>query len=179
LSDRWLTVKIESMRRQGIVEKDGRWYGLSGKLAIRAYELSLYAIAQAKRMAAGLAKMSSIRAIVLFGSVAKKTANEYSDLDMIIVTGKPADEVKEDIISAITGLESKYHIAIEPLIMTKGDFLDNVNSEEGGIIYGIADGYEVLADKTGELAEILRNRVEEIRSSHVYLEEEGIWLRAK
>jgi len=179
LSDRWLTLKIESMKRQGIIKKDGKWYGLSGKLSISAYELSLYAISQAKRMAARLAKLPCVRAIVLFGSVARKAAHEYSDLDLIIVASKPAEEVKGEVISEISKLESKYHIMIEPLILTKGDFLDNVNSQEGGIIYGIADGYDVLADKTGELAEILRDRVEEIRSSHEYLEEAGIWLRVK
>lgn len=179
LSDRWLTVKLESMKRQGIVEKDDKWYGLSGVLAISAYELSLYMISQAKRIAAGLTKLHFVRAIILFGSVAKKNAHEYSDLDMIIIASKPTDEVKDGVISEISKLESKYHIAIEPLILTKDDFLDNVNSQEGGIVYGIANGYEVLTDKTGELAEILRNRVEEIRSSHEYLEEAGIWLKAK
>jgi len=66
-----------------------------------------------------------------------------------------------------------------PFILTKDDFLYNVNSQEGGIIYEIADGYEALADKTGELAEILRNRVDGVRSSHEYFEEAGKWLRVK
>jgi len=79
----------------------------------------------------------------------------------------------------ILKLESKYHITIEPLVLADEDFLDNVFSHEGGIIYGLAEGYEVLVDKTGEFAKILRSRVEEIKRSHDYLEEARIWLKTK
>ena len=179
LSDRWLTIKLEELERGGVVEKNGKWYGLSGKLAISAYELSLYMRFQAKRMAAELAKLRFVRMITLFGGVAQKNAHEYSDLDMIIVVSEPVDKVKKEIKLEISRLESKYHITVEPLILAKEDFVDNVNSCEGGIVYGVAEGYEVLVDKTGEFAKILHNRVEEIKRSHDYLEEARIWLKAK
>lgn len=179
LSDRWLTIKLEELERGGVVEKDGRWYGLGRKLAISGYEVSLYMSLQAKRMAAELAKLRFVRMVILFGSVAQKDAHEYSDLDMIIVVGGPVDEVKKEVTSEISKLESKYHITAEPLILTEEDFLDNVHSHEGGIIYGVADGYEVLVDKTGEFAKILHNRVEEIKRSHDYLEDAGIWVKVK
>ncbi|MBA7495481.1 hypothetical protein ES702_06068 [subsurface metagenome] len=179
LSDRWLTIKLEELGRGGVVEKNGRWYGLGGKLAISAYELSLYMIFQAKRMAAELAKLYFVRVIILFGSVAQKVAHEYSDLDVIIVVSGPVDKVKKEILSEISGLESRYHITVEPLILAKEDFLDNVHSHEGGIVYGVADGYEVLVDKTGEFAKILHDRVEEIKRTHEYLEDAGIWLKAR
>ena len=179
LSDRWLTIKLEELERGGFVEKNGKWYGLSGKLAISAYELSLYMRFQAKRMAAELAKLHFVRMITLFGNVAQKNAHEYSDLDMIIVVSEPVDKVKKEIKLAISRLESKYHITVEPLILAEEDFLDNVYSYEGGIVYGVAEGYEVLVDKTGEFAEILHNRVEEIKRSHDYLEEARIWLKVK
>ncbi|MDI6905183.1 MAG: nucleotidyltransferase domain-containing protein [Candidatus Bathyarchaeia archaeon] len=179
LSDRWLTIKLEELKRGGFVEKNGKWYGLSGKLVISAYELSLYMCFQAKRMAAELAKLHFVRMITLFGSVAQKNAHEYSDLDMIIVVSEPVDKVKKEIRLEISRLESKYHITVEPLILAKEDFLDNVHSYEGGIVYGVAEGYEVLVDKTGEIAKILHNRVEEIKRSHDYLEEARIWLKVK
>jgi len=179
LSDRWLTIKLEAMKRLGIVEKKGKWYGLIGKLDVSAYDLSLYMISQAKRMAAGIAKLHSVKAIILFGSVAHKNAHEYSDLDMIIVVSKSTDNVRGEVISEISKLESKYHIMIEPLILKKEDFLANIDSHEGGIIYGIAEGYDVLVDKTGEITGILLNKVDEIRSSHEYLEEAGVWLKIK
>ena len=179
LSDRWLTVKLEELEGGGVVEKRGKWYGLSGELAVSAYELSLYMRFQAKRMAGELAKLRFVRAIILFGGVAQNNAHEYSDLDMIIVVGESVDEVKKGVISEISKLESKYHMTIEPLILAEEDFLDNVYSHEGGIIYGVAEGCEVLVDKTGELAKILHNRVEEIKRSHDYLEEARIWLKVK
>ncbi len=179
LSDRWLTIKLKELEGRGVIEKNGKWYGLSGKLTISAYELSLYMSFQAKRMAANLARLHFVRAIVLFGSVAQHLAHEYSDLDMIIVVSKPVDKVKKEVTSEISKLESKYHITIEPLILAKEDFLDNVDSREGGIVYGVADGYEVLVDKTGEFAKILHNRVEEIKRSHDYLEDVRIWLKTK
>ena len=179
LSDRWLTNKLKELEDEGIVEKGGKWYGLSGELEVSAYELSLYMSFQAKRIAADLAKLHFVKAVILFGGVAQKNAHEYSDLDMIIVVVKLADKVRKEVTSRISELESRYHITIEPLILVGEDFLDNVYSRDGGIIYGIAEGYEVLFDKTGEFAQILRDRVEEIKRSHDYLEEVGIWLKVK
>jgi len=179
LSDRWLTIKLEELEGGGVVEKSGKWYGLSGELGVSAHELSLYMSFQAKRMADELAKLHFVKVIILFGGVAQKNAHEYSDLDMIIVVSEPVDKVKKEVVSEISKLESKYHITIEPLILAKEDFLDNVYSHESGIVYGIAEGYEVLVDKTGEFTKILHNRVEEIKRSHDYLEEARIWLKAK
>ncbi len=136
-------------------------------------------ISQAKQMASELANLLFVRAVILFGSVAQKKASEYSDLDMIIVVNEPYDRVKKGIMSSISRLESNYHITIEPLILVEEDFLDNVYSGEGGIIYGVAEGFEVLVDKTGEFGKILRDRVEEIRLSHDYLVEERIWLKVR
>jgi len=179
LSDRWLTAKLEGLEGREFVEKRGRWYGLSGELDVSAYELSLYMRFQAKRMAGELAKLHFVRAIILFGGVAQNNAHEYSDLDMIIVVGESVDEVKKEVILEISKLESRYHMTIEPLILAEEDFLDNVYSREGGIIYGMAEGCEVLVDKTGELAKILYSRVEEIKRSHDYLEEARIWLKVR
>ena len=179
LSDRWLTIKLGELEGEGVVEKEGKWYGLKRETEVSAYELSLYMIAQAKRMASELANLRFVRAVILFGSVAQKNVSEYSDLDFIIVVSEPVDKVKKKVILEISRLESNYHITIEPLIFAKEDFLDNVYSREGGIIYGVAEGFEVLVDKTGEFGKILRNRVEEIRRSHDYLVEERIWLKVR
>ena len=179
LSDRWLTIKLRELESGGVVEKNGKWYGLGGELAISAYELSLYMSTQAKKVAWKLAKLHFVRAIILFGGVAQKNAHEFSDLDMIIVVSESSDKVKTEVVSKISKLESEYHLTIEPLILAEEDFLDNVYSDEGGIIYGLAEGCEVLVDKTGEFARILHNRVEEIKRSHDYLEEARIWLKVK
>jgi len=179
LSDRWLAVKLRELESRGVIKKSGRWYGLAKKLNFSAYELSLYMNFQAKRMTDTLAKLPFVKAIFLFGGVAQKRANEFSDLDMIIVVDGPIEKVRKKVMSKISELEMKYHIMIEPLILTEEDFLDNVYSSEGGVIYGVAEGFEVLVDKTSELAKILQNRVEEIRRSHEYLSEARIWLKTK
>jgi predicted nucleotidyltransferase len=179
LSDRWLTIKLKELEDRGVVGKNGRWYGLRADLEVSAYELSLYMRSLAKRMARELAKLPFVMAIVLFGGVAQNNAHEYSDLDMIIVVNEPVDKAEKLAIPEISKLESKYHMTVEPLIFTVEDFLDNVHSHEGGIIHGIAEGYEVLFDKTGEWTKILHDRVMEIRRSHDYLKEVGIWVKAK
>jgi predicted nucleotidyltransferase len=179
LSDRWLTIKLGELEGEGVVDKSGKWYGLKQEKEVSAYELSWYMTSQAKQMAIELANLRFVKAVILFGSAAQKNASEYSDLDMIIVVSEPYDRVKKETMSAISKLESNYHITIEPLILAEEDFLDNVYSREGGIIYGVAEGFEVLVDKTGELAKILRDRVEDIKRSHDYLEEARIWLKVK
>jgi len=179
LSDRWLTVKLNELLREKVVEKSGRWYGLTRELDISSYELSLYMIFQARQVARELAKLRSVLAIVLFGGVAQKRAHSYSDLDMVVVVSEPVDEVREKVLSRVSELEWRYHVTVEPLILTRKDFLDNVNSREGGIVYGLAEGCEVLVDETGELGKLLRNRIEEIKRSHDYLKEARIWLKVK
>lgn len=179
LSDRWLVIKLGELEGEGVVEKSGKWYGLKHETFVSAYELSLYMISQAKLMASELASLHFVKAVILFGSVAQKNAGEYSDLDMIIVVSEPYDRVRKETMLEISRLESNYHVTIGPLILVKEDFLDNVYSCEGGIIYGVAEGFEVLVDKTGEFGEILRNRVEEIRRTHDYLVEERIWLKVR
>lgn len=179
LSDRWLAAKLEELEREGIVEKSGKWYGLRRELSVSAYELSLYMASQAKRVAGELANLRLVRAVILFGSVACRNAGRYSDLDMMVVVGEPFDRARGEVISEVSRLESKYHVTIEPLVLSKDDFLDNVQSREGGVVYGVAEGFEVLVDKTGEIGKVLRSRVEEIRRSHDYLEEGRIWLKAR
>jgi predicted nucleotidyltransferase len=179
LSDRWLTIKLEELESKGVVKKDGRWYGLGGRLDVSAYELSLYMDFQAKRMADELAKLPFVEMIVLFGGVAQKRANVLSDLDIIIVVSEPVEKVKGDVMTVVSRLEMKYHIMIEPLILTEKEFLDNVYLRKSGIIYGVAEGFEVLFDKTCKLAKTLYDRVEEIRRSHEYLKGSRIWLKTK
>lgn len=179
LSDRWLTIKLKKLESEGVIRKDGKWYCLKGELTVSPYELSLYMSFQAKRMAAELAKFPFIKAIILFGGAAQKKASEYSDLDMIIVVSEPVSRVKEEIITKISELEWNYHLMIDPIILTEKDYLENVQSHEGGIVYGLAEGFEVLVDKTGTFTRILRNKIEEIKRTREYLEEGRIWLKVR
>lgn len=179
LCDRWLAIKLRELEEGEVIEKSGKWYGLRKEPEVSTYELSLYMIFQAKRMAGELASLPFVRTITLFGSVAQDNAHAYSDIDIIISVSESVDKVKKEVFTEISRLESKYHTTIEPLILAEQDFLDNIYSQEGGIIYGIAEGFKVLVDRTGKATEILRSRVEEIKNNHDYLEEEGVWVKAK
>lgn len=179
LSDRWLTIKLSELQNEGLINKEEKWYCLKEELPVFPYELSLYLSFQAKRIGNNLAQLHFVQAIILFGGVAKKNAHEYSDLDMIIVVGEPVDKVREELLAKISELELNHHLMVEPLILDEKDFLGNVYSREGGIIYGVAEGFEVMLDKTGKITQILHDRIEEIKRTHEYLEEARIWLKVK
>ena len=179
LSDRWLTIKLNELENRGVLEKDGKWYGLAGDFTVSAYELSLYMVSQARQLAVELSRLRSVQAIILFGSVPKREAHEYSDLDMIIVVNEKAGKVRDRVVSKISELERRYHLTIEPIILSTEDFLSNIQSDEAGIVYGVAEGFEVLATKRGSLDRILSERVEEIRKTREYLKEGRIWLKAE
>lgn len=179
LSDRWLTFKLQKLVDKGFVLKNKRWYSISDTVEVSACELSFYLRRQAQRIAAKLGKLTVVNFVVLFGSVAQKKAHQYSDLDLLIVATGSVEKAKKTVLAEISRVESIFHLTIEPLVFSEQDFLGNVHSKEGGIIFGLADGFEVLLDKTSNLSETLRNRIREIRSTYTHIDEEGIWLRAK
>lgn len=179
LSDRWLTIKIRELKNGNVLERNGKWYGLKSDFTVSPFELSLYTISQARRLAGELSRLHSVQTIILFGSVPKKDANEYSDLDLIIVVEQDVGKAKERVISKISELERRYHLTVEPIILSTEDFLVNIRSDEAGIVYGVAEGFEVLSDKGRKLTRILNERVEEIRKTREYFDEGRIWLKAE
>lgn len=179
LSDRWLTVKLKQLQDREVLKKDGKWYGLTDELTCSAYELSLYMISQAGHLARRLARMRSIQGVILFGSVPRQKADEHSDLDMVIVLDQDVESVRRRVASKISEFERRFHLTVELVALSTGDFLANIRLQQAGIVYGIAEGFKVLADKRGTLGRVLRERVEEIRRTREYLKEGRIWLRAE
>ena len=179
LSDRWLTIKIRELENGNVLERNGKWYGLKSDFIVSPFELSLYTISQARHLGSELSRLHSVQTIILFGSVPKKDANEYSDLDLIIVVEEDVGKAKERVISKISELERRYHLTVEPIILSTEDFLVNIRSNEAGIVYGVAEGFEVLIDKGRKLTRILNERVEEIRKTREYVDEGRIWLKAE
>lgn len=177
LSDRWISKKLGELIDVGVITKSGRWYRLDEPLSVSGYELNLYLRTQAMRMANELAEKDSVEAVILYGSLARGIAHEYSDLDLIIVVDDP--DSKQKIQGMIPRLESRYHFTIEPLIFLPNDFRDNLESQSGGIIYGVAEGYQVLYDRAGDVSDILEKRVADIRGSHEYLEDVRIWVKTR
>lgn len=183
LSDRWLMKKLDELKKEGTIKHEGRWYKLAKTPAIHPYERSLYrrTLQLPQAVEYLLEKCSYIQTIVLYGSTADGTCGPRSDADLLIaIKDKPVSEAKEEIIELVNELELTLHLPMEPLVLSVDDYLSDVSSTEGGIIYGITNAYEVLYDRTqGELVRPLRDRTEEIRQEYTYLEDVRQWVRAK
>ena len=178
LSDRWISKKLGELVDAGVITKSGRWYRLVESLSASGYELNLYLRTQAMRIANELAEEDSVDAVILYGSLARGIAHEYSDIDLIIVVDG-SDGGKQKIRGIIPRLESRYHFTIEPLVFSPMEFRDNLESQSGGIFYGVAEGYQVLYDSAGDVSEILEKKVGEIKESHEYLEDVRIWVKTR
>ncbi|PKP56357.1 MAG: hypothetical protein CVT88_10285 [Candidatus Altiarchaeales archaeon HGW-Altiarchaeales-1] len=84
--------------------------------------------------------------IILFGSYARRTYTEYSDIDLLVVAdGLPKDRIARHKILNDVKLKFiyKYHIRISPIFIEPCDLsVKNINP----LIYGILTGYRVLYD---------------------------------
>jgi len=98
---------------------------------------------------------------------------------MLIVVDHDVEKARRQVASKISEFEKRFHLTVEPLLLSTRDFLANIRSQDAGIVYGIAEGFEILASKRAALRVILRERVEEIRKTRQYLEEGRIWLKAE
>ena len=183
LSDRWLMKKLDELKRARIIKRGAGWYKLAKPPAIHPYERSLYRRTLQLPQAVDhlLERCPYIQAIILYGSTADDTCGPRSDADLLIVVkDKPLAEARGEIIECANELELTLHINIEPLVLSVQDYLSDVSSTEGGIIYGITSAYEVLYDRTrGEVTRALHNRAEEIRQNYTYLESVRQWVRVK
>ncbi len=84
--------------------------------------------------------------IVLFGSYAKGTYTEYSDIDLLVVAkGLPENRMARHRILNEVKLEFiyKYHIRFSPVFVEHRDLsVEHINP----LVYGILTGYRVLYD---------------------------------
>jgi predicted nucleotidyltransferase len=133
LSDRWLTLKLKELKSEGVLKKYGKWYGLIDEHTASPCELSPYMLSQARHLAPQLAQLRAVRIIILFGSVPRVEAQEYSDLDMLIVVEQDVENVRRRVASKISEFERRFHLTVEPLVLSTGDFLANIRSQEAGI----------------------------------------------
>ena len=53
---------------------------------------------EAKKAVEGIAKISGINAVYLFGSYAKGTQRPYSDIDLCVITDKVDEKTKDEIL---------------------------------------------------------------------------------
>jgi len=63
-------------------------------------------------------KLSAVRRIVLFGSVAKRTEKLTSDIDILVVTDKRNKDLENAITSVADEILKKSRMKIIPFVMT-------------------------------------------------------------
>jgi len=98
-----------------------------------------YAIKCGKAFAERARQILDVRQVILFGSHAKGTATEDSDIDLAVVTGTPP----EDWLEASTNLfrlRRDIDLAIEPVLI-------DPSSDRSGFLEEIRRTGEVIYDK--------------------------------
>jgi predicted nucleotidyltransferase len=84
-------------------------------------------------------------AMVLFGSYAKGTAREASDLDLLIVArALPGSRERDDLlIFAFQDLAIETGIAVMPILMTEKE-LRYAMAVRSPLLYGLVTGYQIV-----------------------------------
>ena len=85
-----------------------------------------------------LSKEIVINKVILFGSYAKNCADEYSDIDIAIISDDFSGNIEKDFILAMNACKD-VDLRIEPHIFTVSDCENNCFSEEI-LKYGIEGG---------------------------------------
>jgi len=94
--------------------------------------------------------------VVLFGSVARGTAEKYSDIDLLMVMNNLPKRIldRESVVSEeIHQIVMKYHIRVMPILSKPEDFSSRMINP---LVYGILTGYKVLYDPSGFWANYLQ-----------------------
>ncbi len=88
--------------------------------------------------------------VVLFGSVAKGSAERYSDIDLLVViNGLPHFNKRIPLISEICyKMLIKHKVSISPILLTPEEFDKNVTACFP-LFLGVITGYKAVFDKTG------------------------------
>lgn len=188
LSSRWLNKILLDLLNSGLIRKVHMRYQLHSVERIReiiknqifelnkSIELFLPSVAlheKAVRAARLIGQDENVLAVVLFGSVAKGTADSESDIDLLVITLNKV-HLTDKIYDVMVEVESP----IEALVITFRQMLSNL-LDEPIMLFGILEGYEVLYDKNNVVGGLLKLKRLEIKKRWFYDEEEGIWLEKR
>ena len=178
LSDRRLSKKLRELEEAGVVGRRGREYFLArpdvlegDPVALEYLRRSSSPRALAALAAGALSRDERVLAVILFGSAARGSWGEGSDLDLLVVTseGELYDEVYE--------LSFRYLVPVEAVFLTLDEFLLHAGLMSS-LVMGVLEGYEVLFDRVGlsGVLEALRRRALE---EFEYDREAGAWIRRR
>lgn len=97
--------------------------------------------------------------IILFGSVARSVATEYSDVDLLIITER---ENREEFDTEVLSCLLKYGVRIFPITCSK-DELEFSVAHGNPLFYGFLTGYKTIYDKEKFFVDSLGKVVEKIK----------------
>ena len=114
--------------------------------------------------------------IVLFGSYARGTATEYSDVDLLVIAKNlPKRRIERYKLMSDIDLEflKKYHIVLSPILLEPGELPTKVVNP---LICGILTGYKIIYDKDDFWKNYL-NKIKPIikREGIIYVERDKRW----
>lgn len=117
--------------------------------------------------------------VVLFGSVAKGTAKEYSDIDLLIVAKElPPFEERIPLISDLCyEMLIKYKVSISPILMTPEEFDKNI-SAGFPLFLGVIMGYKPIFDKNRFSANLLTKFSNALKKEGARFKD-GVWFIPK
>lgn len=118
-----------------------------------------------------------IEGIILFGSYARGEATKLSDIDILIVLKELPKEWEkriESVMDETSEIALVYGIKISPLLLSKEEFLDNINSE-ALLFLDLTRGYRIIYDKSGFEEEMVKFKAQ-IAREYTYDEEFEAWI---
>jgi len=114
--------------------------------------------------------------IILFGSYARGTATEYSDIDLLVIVKNLPERridrhkvLRDEVLYFIF----KYGVNISPILIKPTDLLPK---EINPLMYGILTGYKIIYDKN----DFWKNYIEKIkpivkRMKPIFVDREKEW----
>lgn len=116
--------------------------------------------------------------VVLFGSCARGTAKEYSDIDLLVVARNLPKEWRERdklLNDVVMGFIRNYHKRIFPIITTPRAI--ETSRELGNpLLYGVLTGYKILIDKENFFHDIMNNLGDDIlREKPIFYDKVKEW----
>ncbi len=129
-------------------------------------------IMKARLIGEELSHLEGVLAIVLFGSTAKGTSTEESDIDLLIVTER---EMEAQLNKRLYDLMMRYDVPVEGLFLTYEELLMSLQ-EKNALVLGIIESYQILQDKIG-LQELFSLKKRLIEEEWHYDKETATWIR--
>ncbi len=118
-----------------------------------------------------------IEGIILFGSYARREAKKFSDIDILIVFKELPEEWEkriESVIDETSEIALVYGVKISPLLLSKEELLDNINSE-ALLFLDLTRSYRIIYDNCGFEEEMAKFK-ERIAREYTYNEEFEAWI---